>query len=552
MRGVEGLAFGVDAAQLRDHQGRAVLPGDQLKGLLRQAMRDLIRAEVRAAAGLEEADLFGALVKEQSLAHTDTRGHIVVSDLKADCSPTGEIIPRVAIDAETGSAKSGHLLMAESVAAVGAEVTFSGELVLFVEETEADAVVNGLRAALKLVPAIGALKSVGFGRVVRSKIATIGRPQSLLPPLATQRQGHRFAWSFGFDRPLLVAAERVEANVLEGAEVIPGSVLKGALARRLTLAGINISQDEWSTLLSETHIGHAFPHRDGLEHGRAMPLSIVTDRAGTRLRDELLRDEASLFDDGAVPLFAPDWKGSAARETLRKLLGIGSGLRQIVRVRTAIDETSGAADEGSLFSYRMTDPGHVRWRTVVDTTQLTRVEFQKLLQVLEVLEDGLDGIGKTDAAMIEAALDPAPAPGPVEAVAGHHDRFALMLETPALLIDLPALENEKTLLDAFVDYFARASKNKLRLIRFFARQSWAGGIVAAKRNPYRPFVLVDPGACFLVEGQPEPLEEWRRTGLPLPEWAKAEGLGWGACRYLPENGFGEISINRAAPIWGTT
>ncbi len=537
MRGLEGLGFGVDAAQLRDRSGRAVIPGDQLKGLLRQAVRDL----AGTAVAPDEKDLFGRAPKDALGQPGDERGHLVVSDLVAACLPTSKILPRVAIDGETGSARSGHLLMIESTAPIGAHVTFEGGLVVFVDlqQGSVDDTVRGLRAALQLVPAIGAMETAGFGRVVEAVLEKTAE-EPLVPPSPAARQGGRLAWSFGFDRPLLVSAERLEDNVLVGAEVIAGAVLKGALARRLELAG-----KDPADFLCELHVGHAFPGQAGREHGRALPVSLVTDRKVTQWEDAL-RWDGPLFADGGIPLFSPDWKGDA-RAQARQRLGIGGGIDQVTRTRTAIDPEHGRADEGNLFSFRMIDPTDVRWRAVIDTGRLGGDELQVLLAILA---EGLDGIGKTDAAMVEPALGAAADPEVPLPVPGTTDCYALMLETPALLIDTPALQDATTLRTAFEDYFKDKSGQKLVCTRFFAKQCWAGGIVALKRDPYRPFVLVDAGSCFLLQGDPAPIGGWLRRGLPLPQWAIDEGLDWQRCRYLPDNGFAAVSLNRARPFWG--
>ena len=375
MRGIEGLGFGVDAAQLRDSLGKAVIPGDQLRGLLRQAVRDLTGVN-----STFELETFGPPAKNQQDPTKETRGRLVVGDLVADCPAAGKILPRVAIDGETGSAKSGHLLMAEAVAPIGRLVTFEGDLVVLVEQGQAQTVIDALAAALRLIPSIGAFATAGFGRVIEAKLDQLGQPESLLPTPIRQRHGQRFAWSFGFDRPLLVAADKLEANVLVGSEVIPGAVLKGALARLLELAGKDPRQPPWDDVVSKLRVGHAFPRWQGLEHGRALPLSVVTDRKASLWRDELLEDDASLLADGA-PLFQPDWKGNA-EPALRQMLGIGAGLDQLTRTRTAIDETRGAADDGSLFSYRMIDPMDVRWRAEIDTAGLAGAELDIVLEIL--------------------------------------------------------------------------------------------------------------------------------------------------------------------------
>lgn len=546
MRGLEGLAFGVDAAQLRNGGGNALIPGNQLRGVLRQAVRDLIAAGAAPAAALDEIDLFGRPPKDARGQPDEQRGHLAFSDLVAQLGPTDAVLPRVALDPETGSARSGHLLIVELPAPIGAVVTFDGDMLLFPPVGQAAAIIAGLNAALALVPAIGAYKTVGFGRVVGAGIEMLGQPEPLRLSGASARNGERWRWSFGFDRPLMVASERLEENVLASTEVIPGNILKGALARRLALAGIETKQAPWLDLLSRLRIGHAWPIVDGKRVGRSPPLSIATDSDGTSVRDELLRDHASLLEGNKVPCFAPDWKDEAAAKVRQRLGDSGARLGEVMRTRTAIEPETGAADEGSLFSFRMIDPKDVRWETTADTVGLGGPELD---QLLDVMARGLDGIGKTDASMLEARLEPAGMTETPEPTEPGGDLFAVSLETPALLIDTPALENADTLRAAFADYFAHASCRNLRLERFFAAQHWAGGIVAMRRKPYRPFVLVDAGSCFLLRGDPAPLKDWTRSGLPAPRWAAEQGLDWRTCPYLPENGFGEIAINRARPIW---
>ncbi|MFX9180974.1 RAMP superfamily CRISPR-associated protein, partial [Acinetobacter baumannii] len=72
---------------------------------------------------------------------------------------------RVAINAETGAAKTGALQVVELVAPVGQDVEFTGKAIVRCADGQANRLVNALRRALALIPAIGGLKSAGFGEV---------------------------------------------------------------------------------------------------------------------------------------------------------------------------------------------------------------------------------------------------------------------------------------------------------------------------------------------------------------------------------------------------
>jgi hypothetical protein len=100
-------------------------------------------------------------------------------------------------------------------------------------------------------------------------------------------------------------------------------------------------------------------------------------------------------------------------------------------------------------------------------------------------------------------------------------------------------------------------------VRFFASQELAGGEYVWHRfqgaGDYEPYLLTCSGSVFLLE--PEPGEEeaaaqclrhWEERGLPLPGWARTQYARggrsadlWSTCPYVPENGYGEVVLDRA-------
>lgn len=543
-RGLEGSLLGVDAAQMRDSDGRPLLPGDQLKGVLRHALEDLAAAAPDLVKDEGITALFGRPDATFADAGNEGRSRLIASDLRAReaCEPSIDVLPRVAIDENTGSAKAAHLQVVELVAPLGREVTFEGELLLFVEKDEVAGTIDLLDKALALVPSIGAFKTVGFGRVVRAAITAEERRPLGLPTPAAVAASQRYALTFTLDRPFMVATRRVEDNVMEGQRVIPGGVLKGALARRLEHAGIDPRNGAWGAALSRLSIGHAWPLSNGAAVCRPLPLSLTTNRPGTCVRDELRLDERHALA-GETPLFPSDWKCDPDK-VLRAMDWPADKPGIVMRTRTAIAHDTGAASEAQLFSYKMVDPTGWRWRAVID---LEGIDTRTAGQLLALLGAGLDGIGKTEASMVEVETNTQPQPQP-QPVAQGAQTYALMLETPALMVDKDALDGAEALRGAVERYFSEASAHRLTLKRFYATQSLSGGVTALRRSSgYAPWILMDAGSVFLLEGDPAPLADWLRYGLPLPDWLNDKS--WQKCPFQRENGFGAVSLNAAAALW---
>jgi hypothetical protein len=251
-RGLPGKLMGLDASALRDEKGRPVIPGDQVRGCLRDAFEDLAAAGADITAD-DLLDLFGRRSpseNEAGAANIPSRGWLNVSDLTAvglDGSQPIETT-RIAIDDRTGTAKEGMIQVLELVARFGTPVIFKGYATLFVPYGADNAWTKRIDQALKLVTAIGSVKSAGFGEVIdpsaklqTSSVVTI-RPAN---PVTGSRR-----YRVTFDRPLLVDADLIADNAMAGSAVIPGAVFKGALAQALGYAGEDPEQGAYSSSLS--------------------------------------------------------------------------------------------------------------------------------------------------------------------------------------------------------------------------------------------------------------------------------------------------------------
>lgn len=566
-----GLAAGLsgfDATQLRDERNRPVLPSTQIRGLLREGLQDIA---LSAPGCLTEAEITLLLGAESSPRQAGEefdqpmRGRLILGDLIADGDvlPSGETV-RVEIDDELGAAKTGHLLKIELVAPHGAEISFTGTAILYWCSPEIDRIVKAIGAAIRLVPAIGAFKSAGFGAVragTSGARVDNGRPMGV--PAAPLEPGARRGLAARFDRPILVDADRVVDNAFVGAAIVPGAVFKGALARKLALAGGQGELSRFETALANLRISHAFPEaEDGSPGGHSLPLSVVAiekDAFGDGLR--LPGGKVPLLDRGDGPMidgiaarFAPDWKQSWFEPAATRL-GRPKYRPPAMLPRTHIKiGPGGVAEAQKLYSTvarSVSQPGNPlverRFLFCVDPGSCVDEDRERASQLIALLLDGLDGIGKTEAsARFEdwAAGQGIPEPAPVY---GTDNLFAVTLEADAVLTDP---RTDATAPEAYAAYWAKAVPGA-ELVDFCASQHLAGGYLATRRRPwgdgsYHPFVLTDAGSVFLLRGGiAGRLRQLIRTGLPVPSFAgigpgETIELDWRCCPFMPENGYGAI------------
>lgn len=584
-RGLDSGAFGIDVACLRDERARPIIPADQIRGVLREALNDL----AAAGAGISSSeidDVFGResanLDNEASARNLPDRSRIIFGDLHAagmvldpDARPgaphsseqtLGHAIEtaRVQIDDVTGAAETGKLQFIELAVPFGAAVRFTGELVLFAPPSETSRWVTLLNRAVALVGSIGAFKSVGFGEVLQrgtqvQQIAVSGVAK-VAPPLP-----ERFTLRVRFDRPILVDAERIADNAFAGREVVPGAVFKGALARHFELAGRSPEKGDLGAALAALSFSHAFP--ENVEAGqrdlRPLPLSVVAalpeGKAKPVVGDALLvpRGEGAMIA-GRTALFQSDWKGSWFTDALAALgRPQPSHTVGIARTHTKIDSTTGTAEKGALFTTISRpvelDGAPRTWLLDIDFTGVRpgagRDEIQAAMA--QCLATGLYGMGKTGASARFEVLSETSAPA-IAPIHGTSNEFALVLETPALMLDRISVSGEDGWLcepdEAYAAYFRRVLPGA-QLLSFFARQKLAGGYLARRRRAYgdglyQPFLLTEAGSIFRLRIEdPAPLLALVRCGLPVTPLSGVDAVTWENCPFVPENGFGRVSAD---------
>lgn len=492
--------------------------------------------------------------------------------------------------------------MIELTAPPGTLVWFRGTLIVRGRDPAATAAL--LDKAVKLIPAIGALKSVGFGEVAgaaaelrRETISDLAPPKADAAPRGADLD-RPVCLRVTFDRRLLVDADRAADNVFSGSAVIPGAVFKGALARRLALAGETPedSEREPGKTLAAMRFGHAFPENDqGQVADGILPLSLLSwDGADGRqlFGDALLvpPDQTPMGRTGpadapalAAPAYPVDWKGGWFADA-RMQVGLAKFDDPALLARAHVKiGTDYVADEGKLY----VDLGRSPW---IDAAAKRRRGWVLTLSrgaladgadldwyhwLVAALAPGqvLDGIGKTNAtARFEPSSLSSPAVKPVGSAGIQARHWAVMLRTPTLMLDpfgllaqtpAPAAGDgpvpagaDPALFGQYAAYWRRATADQARLVSFYAAQRLAGGYIAVRHRmygakTYYPFLLTEPGSVFLL-AETEPagaaglapcLDRLRLTGLPATAPASGTAPTWRTCPYLPGNGYGDFVVN---------
>lgn len=550
--GLRGGAVGVDKSALRDEHGPSgvpLLPGDQVKGLVRLALQHMPPAAmkeltVRHLLGPEH----GANVLEEP-----ERGFLRFGDFAATDITEASTITRIRIDEETGVVQDGHLQSIELVAPLGRGVTFRGDV--FYYGDAADDVRLLLEKALRIVPYFGGARSAGFGEHAGDEANIVWQKAVPLIPADDGIEGEILDIEGKFDRPYLVAAERIADNLLLGSCVVPGGVLKGALAQMLERAGkdTRTAGTSYEQALSKLRLSHAYPiDDDGEAIGRSLPFSTMQHPGSGRLACALDVKQEGLID-GQCADFAPDWKDTDA--IARRLGRPPADLAMHERGHAKIDPATGAAEDGALFvevargNYARRGGQRIKFTADFgDCGGNSRESKQALRDIRAMLSSALWDIGKTNADLrLEAKARKF---GPDDLGA---PPWRLLLETDGVLIDPETHADGATVEDQLRRYFEDIAPGA-SLRRSFVQRKLVGGYPAwrYRSGAYRPYSLFQAGSSFLIDAAGEQaavaerLAVFVRHGLPVRVWNGGKmvpAVDWLTMPFLPQNGYGAISIN---------
>lgn len=580
-------AYGIDTGFQRSLDGKFMLPGTLVKGVVRHMLHAMAEAAPDLLSGATLVRWFGRGSGDardydrpgvdKSLA--PCRSIVHFGDFRLE-KETAVRLTRIAVEAETGNVRRGMLQILETPVGYGETAAFVGTLAIAgADEAESAEAVRWIEKALRLVPAIGSAKSAGFGRITAVRSEMVTGPEDKRPAAtAAVRDGDRVGYVLQFEEPLLVASQAISGNLFKSSEEIPGGVVKGALARVIEAAG---RMPELETALDRIVIRHAKPvlvkSGDPLrsERPRTIPLSLfalVTFADGKPKLNEILdaSEYGVLPDDDyyaaerATALFAPDWKpDSEAVGAVRRQLNHTADLKHEVRTRTAIDASgTGTAATSQLFSRIALDPrGHV-WVGEIARGNADEAAF---VAILQLMEGRLPRIGKTGATATVTFVKPATAAAtqPRDAKPGRA-LWRIVLETDALLhgpddvFKYRDLGAEERLAAQYLDYFRYAIGRRLgaamaaddvQLLRFFARQRWAGGYQALRLpvtpGRYYPHLVTEAGSVFVLDASPAAtlaIESFVARGLPLPQGVPTADQEYKRSPFVPQNGYGEVSI----------
>lgn len=604
-KGTGAMRFGLDTFS-QSENGNLVMNGSQSRGV--------IRHQLESFASLLDDSLLQGLINyafgpaSQGDDYKQFHGSALTFPWKLEeqenetlsSNICNEKLYRIKINEATGVVEEGHIQVIETKYPVGSEVTFTGQgLYVETEQYPAHLLELWLNKALQTIDAIGAFKTVGFGEIVKAKCSFGARQH--------QGMGHQslktlmskpLRVAFKADRPICFAKPRAKtSNLFSSQEYIPGNAIKAALVNSRYYQ--ELEQDApLKRYIDDLVISHAKPvalnssteevtdtdraHRTAAHHtpAKTIPLSLLQfsiPEVGSIYFDAaqitspiVLKNEDAIY----AGAFATDAKNAPCSSVLEEYGAVAPKLARELIVRTAVNADTNSADNSQLFSYEAVSHRNVVWVTQfslpnVDACGRSIEPAQSEVlgqQILEVLNQGLNNLGKTKA-FLSYQDHCQPVDEPVELKASQY--LSIKLESDALLFENQDIENalvnsEEPLLHVLKHYFSQHVflNIEVPLIACYADTKVVGGDYVFKRfnngKSYTPQILVKAGSVLTFdisqlniaqkEQVAQTVERLIHTGLPSSSStiAKANSQGsevklFQVTPYLPQNGFGQIS-----------
>ncbi len=555
------IGFGLDTATLRDNKERPVLTGSLIRGNIRHAWQDL--QDITGMPYQSDIDKWlgtPADGKEQK----PQRAALVFSEHWVDESwgsrdKIGKRF-RIAIDESTGAVKTGALQVIESPYQVGEEPQFTGYIYAVVPSDKAKDLKVWLERALQLIPALGALKTTGFGKLLEASVEECNpqkvdasssvKPTAGLSDLTMLGLRIKPASPFCFAKPAIG-----ENNHFEAEQHIPAAAIVAAIADR-----IGHDKNLFGTLnkhLSSLHFTHARPVQTGANK-RPIDLPLTLVCCNSRFH-EITNAEAILIS-GKAPAFITDWKEeqfTQARQLINPLPNPESSAAPAVQlnIRTAIRRETGTAEDQHLFSMETVIPDGFDWLSNVSLGKIPASQREEVAdQLITLFQRPLCRLGKTKVqatGLLEKAYQYTVPEQPVNT-----KKLTIYLQSPARLLPTgfqsTGTNSGELLHTAYQEAWNELSNNSLTLDCFFAHQKLEGGDHWWKRfrrqeKGYHPEIFTREGSVFIFDiSDPEKahplINEWRQQGLPqLKNTPGAEY--WEDNPWIAANGYGEIATN---------
>jgi len=582
--------WGVDITFYRDWKHRLALPASLVRGKLREAM-------LMAKDENHVSNWFGNASKDDEdkiSSYIPKYGRIKVNDFiheKTD-NDKGNYQTRIRIEPQTGIADRGGLYIKEAPFPSGQETLWKGSVEFFAKENKENALLDEIKQAFLFITSIGAEKTIGFGQMLKVEFAeaVFKRETQRTLALITHCNGMKLA--IKPLEPFLIGGIRKSENIISSENIIPGSVLKGALAVGLNRIsgsenitkkidknrnGLKNDYDLLAKHFSKIRFLHAKPSLCKYKRSKTIPLSGVT--YGGKYKDIAFEDSRDIYAEATNPVtFQIDWKKSV--KNLPPEYEMPAPEYHPV-TRTAIEKEARIADEGNLYSWYMLKPKvkikhtsnmqksqQVYWNSEIIIPEFVEKEKKELLlkQINKALQKALNYIGKRQSA-IDIETEPLTKNrADMEKI---NQQFAIVLQTSSIMLDpqdLAKHSDEKSIFDEnqilkklYRDYWDHVFNGSVSMKNFFATQELQGGYLGMRffKNHYHPFYLTSQGSTFVFSISDVADENEKSTinkiinklttkGLDLPTWAK-KYYGenpWQLCPFVPENGYGEIRIQR--------
>ncbi|MGZ8220958.1 MAG: RAMP superfamily CRISPR-associated protein, partial [Methylobacter sp.] len=392
-------AWGLDMVAARNTEGYFYLPGTLVVGKLRQAWQEL-EAAVRDEQNWFTPE-FAKWLGEANENDIPNTKQLYFSDLvyQGD-EDSNAVLNRIEIDEERGAVAENQLVVIQSPFLTGDDYLFTGELHFFANNhEEVNKIVRHVEAGLHWTAQLGAMRTVGFGRVKSVTCSTITKELSK-PDLPAQLPAVKnFTLIIRPLYPFCITDKPVADNLFESIYIIPGSVILGSIVTtwnhlcKKSGGRTDDINDEQRTKLkdyfSSIRISHALPSEEVGTRPISLPLSLVKVPKDDDLYDVILLDKPCLIN-GETPAFAIDWKEDANSDY---------GWPQItkeLRTRTHIDpETLRSADK-DLFSYEQIAPKSLNWNAVIDLSRISENDRNAVFSELQsLLSEGIAALSKT-------------------------------------------------------------------------------------------------------------------------------------------------------------
>jgi len=576
------MAFGMDMA-MQCYRGEPVINGSLVRGNIREVWEHFLALGKKAGCdiGLSYEDIDRWLGEELQKGEVKPKRAQLnfdyfwrLTDNSSLRQGAESVRYRIGIEAATGTVESGNLQVIESCFPVGTKPCFKGVIrAELVTETEVKRVEKWLQKALYAITAMGALKGVGFGKLVKPELTLQNAPVVAAKATIT---ADRIGILLKLDRPLCAARPHSpNSNRFVSEDFISGSILKGAFAEQFHRAGIPHQLAEQFDF-DNLHFTHAVPTIQAAPlRPIPVPLSLVS--VAGEILDVALQQEARLLgkkQDDAITHFAPafqvDWK-KVDWELLEKKFTsfkINTHIKpdRLLTVRTAIKSETGTAEENKLFSLEcidsFADDEPLQWCaeiTLDHVCEQDRPEVSRRLQE-HLVHHGLSRMGKTkvNASVEITAQNFLEQQNESSLIPIDNAYHIVMLRSEARMLPndptVPSTNGHAELFKLYSDYFHTASGKLLQLSHFYAQQRLFGGEFywrhyRSKESNYRPEWLTVAGSVFVLKplvGKDQQeikscLSRWLRLGLPVAQDRKDRN--WRGDPLIPENGFGEVVIN---------